>query len=167
MRKYIPKWRNWEQKELVLMQFAQWYWQPVREPLKFYADKIGVNPQTLRTWTKDDLFKKISSEIREEIRKTIGPLIDRKLFKRAMEGSFPHMNLYYQLCGDLTTKIEHSNKPTDIPKDPKEIQEEINKLTQEVGSLPKAIEMQNRLNEERKRKSNKKTVAALGKLIRV
>lgn len=157
-----PKWRSFEQKELVLMQFAKWYWNPTRGPLREYADKIKVSPITLNNWRKDPLFQKISEEIREELRKTVGPLIDKKLFKRAIEGSFPHMNLYYQLCGDLTTKIEHSHKPTDIPKDPEEIQKEIAQLEKEIGSLPKAIEDV----KDFKRKKNPRSVEKIGKLIK-
>lgn len=136
-RKSVRRLRSFEEKEHMFTLFAWFYYDPFRGPLRLFAEKVGVSLLTLQSWRKDPLFEKIAATIREERRKKIGPIIDRKLFKRAAEGSFPHMNLYYQLCGDLVNKTEIAHKPTDIPKDPIDIQIEIDKLTAEVGALPK------------------------------
>lgn len=132
--------RNFEQKEHMFTQFAWFYYDPFRGPLKEFADKAGVTVTTLQTWRKDPLFQKIAFQQREERRKQAGAIIDKKLIKRASQGSYAHMNLFYQLCGDLIHKTEISHKPTDIPKDPVEIENEIAKLTAEVSALPKAKE---------------------------
>ena len=68
------------------------------------ARHIGVAQKTIYNWFQDLRFRLWFDGIRRQVFSFYKMQIDRKLFEKAMKGSYKHMELFYTLSGDLTKK---------------------------------------------------------------
>lgn len=108
---------------------------PFPKKIKVICKEIGIDVKTYYSWIRSERFHNIKLKMRRELRKKWLVDLDRVVLKRALEGSKFHAELIYKIEGELLTKMEHTHKtPQDIPDDPDELQNEINRLSSEVSS---------------------------------
>lgn len=89
---------NAEQKrfaEIVLTRDSAWTYTDI-------AKELGVKPAVLSAWFNDPRFRIWLENIRHQLFLMFKAPIDIKLIERAMGGSYKHMELYYQMAGEIT-----------------------------------------------------------------
>lgn len=134
-RRKHRKFKSFEEREHLYTELAKVINDPFRPRYAEIANKFNIHLSSLMQFKRDPLYIKIAARLLETTREKYEPEVQRSLIKRAIDGSVAHQNLFYLRHGALIQKHEHSNKPTDIPKDPEDIERELLKLQSEVGTL--------------------------------
>lgn len=79
---------------------------PNRQSYRSIAKKIGVHEKQIYYWMEKPEFRAWIASVRQQVFFYFKPLVDRELIKMAMKGSFRHMELFYNLTGDLERTVE-------------------------------------------------------------
>ena len=131
-----------EKLELFYEMIAREIYVPLPPTMKEVCEKFGISKQHYRMIVESKRFKVQVNRLRKELRSNWAATIDQSMIKRAIEGSVRHQELFYKIEGELETKLSVTNyNPQELPTDPQKIQDEINKLTNEVSELPLAPKM--------------------------
>ena len=135
-----------EKLELLYEMIAREIYVPIPPTLAEVCEKFGITKQHYRLIIESRKFQAQVRILRKELREKWAAKIDQSLVRRAIEGSVRHQELFYKVEGELETKLNVTHtKPDELPTDPIKIQEEIDKLTNEVSDLQTAPQIKKKV----------------------
>lgn len=123
-----------EQVEMLMLRMATYECSPTLPKPRHVAAKLGITYATYNVWKSDARYIAIMQKLLGAVRDKWEGRVQAKVIEKALEGNKYMVDTFYNLQQRFIKKVEVKHTET-ISSDPKEIQEEINKITAEISDM--------------------------------